>query len=433
MPDDARVLLLLCAHLPGRDPGAPTSLSLAEWRQVATALRGAGLARPGELLHVPEAFWPRTGLSRDEVERLRALLGRQAAWDGEVERLEDRGIRPVTRPDADYPRRLRSRLRGLAPPVLFGAGAWELLERDGLAIVGSRGVDEEGASFTAAVADRCAAEGLVVVTGGAKGVDQIATRAALEGGGAVISVMAGDLERAAAGTDAHRAMAEGRLLVCSPYHPRTGFSVAHAMARNKMVYALAEWGLVVASAFGQGGTWAGAREVLRHDWVPLFVRNGASVPDGNRELLRPAARPFPPVESLREGELGAWLARQVVSSNNLDCSEPVQDQDLFALVWPRLLPFLSCPKTAVEVAVAFHLDPVQAQMWLQRADKEGRARAVNGTPIRYVAKVRLPASLPRVSERRSRYDAARPFSGSDDGLGWPESEDEEQGALSCVC
>jgi predicted Rossmann fold nucleotide-binding protein DprA/Smf involved in DNA uptake len=429
MSDDARVLLLLCAHLPGRDPGAPTSLSLAEWRHVAMALRGAGLARPGELLHVPEEFWVKTGLAGDEVDRLRALLARQAAWDDDLARLAARGIIPVTRFDPTYPRRLSVRLRGLTPPVLFGAGAWDLLDRPGLAIAGSRSVDDEGAAFTAAIAERCAGEGLMVVTGGAKGTDQIAMNAALERDGAVIGVIAGDLERRTADEDAQRAIERGCLLLLSPFHPRTGFNVTHAMERNKLIYALAEWGLVVASTTGRGGTWAGAREVLHHGWVPLFVRDGPTVPDGNRELLRPAARPIPSLAAFEDGTLRAWLARQVSATEESALVDPSGGQDLYFLVWPQIAPYLSVARTPAEVGFTFHLAPEQAQAWLARAEKEGKAQAVNGTLTRYIAQPLVPASLPRVSERRSHYDAALPVSRSDDGLGWPEGEDEEQGAL----
>ena len=44
--------------------------------------------------------------------------------------------------------------------------------------------------------------------------------------------------------------------------------------------------IVVASAAGEGGTWAGATENLSNDWVPLWVRAGDGVPAGNTELLR---------------------------------------------------------------------------------------------------------------------------------------------------
>src|ERR1041385_5635831 len=99
------------------------------------------------------------------------------------------------------------------------------------------------------------------------------------------------------------------LLIC-PYHPQHHFTVASAMNRNKVIYALADYGLVGASAHGQGGTWAGAREAQRHGWVPLFVRDYPAMPDGNRELLRPGALPFPPLDGIGDEPLPAWLARR---------------------------------------------------------------------------------------------------------------------------
>ena len=51
---------------------------------------------------------------------------------------------------------------------------------------------------------------------------------------------------------------DGRLVFISPYDPAAGFSVRHAMQRNKIIYALADAALVVASDFEKGGTWAGA-------------------------------------------------------------------------------------------------------------------------------------------------------------------------------
>ena len=242
--NDARVLLLLCGRLPTREKDATAPLGLPEWPRVATRLRQAGLSSPGDLLRVEPSFWAATGLDENDVMRLRRLLARGDQWDIERNRLSGCGIRVVTTADPCYPARLRSRLRGQSPPVLFAAGAWDLLDLPGLAIVGSRHVDEDGAAFAEAIAARCAREGLAVVTGGAKGVDQSAMRAALEHGGAVIGVLPGDLERVAKEVDASRGMEDGSVLLLSPFHPKTGFSVGNAMARNKLIYALAEWGLV---------------------------------------------------------------------------------------------------------------------------------------------------------------------------------------------
>jgi DNA processing protein len=392
---DRRALLLLCfpARSGGRESAAP--LSMAEWRQIGSRLRAAGLSSPGELLEVRPQFWAATGLADAEIARVRALLERGAALDEELQRLAERELRVVTSADLEYPTHLRLRLRGSAPPVLFAAGDWSLLDQPALAIVGSRDVDAEGEAFTRGVAERCVRDGLAVITGGARGVDQLAMRAALEAGGAVVGVAAGDLEKTVRTPDTQNWLAVGQLLLLSPFHPRTSFTVGNAMSRNKVVYALAKYGLVVSSAHGHGGTWAGASEVRRHGWVPLFVRDGAVIPDGNRELLRPAAIAFPSLERIGDEPLPAWLARRSAASASdapvsWPASGPEAGDDLLPVVWPRLAGYLTVPRSLPEITEAFHLTPSQVRAWLQRAEVEGCVSRIAGPPRRYQAVLQPP-------------------------------------------
>ncbi|HRR34848.1 MAG TPA: hypothetical protein P5026_12155, partial [Kiritimatiellia bacterium] len=63
-----------------------------------------------------------------------------------------------------------------------------------------------------------------------------------------------------------------------PYYPEAGFSVGTTMGRNKLIYALADYGLVVSADFKKGGTWEGAQEELRRKpGRPVFVRMTGSV------------------------------------------------------------------------------------------------------------------------------------------------------------
>ena|ERR1051326_40021 len=65
-----------------------------------------------------------------------------------------------------------------------------------------------------------------------------------------------------------------------------------SMGRNKMIYGLSEFAIVVSSDHQTGGTWAGAVEALRAGWCPVFVRSGAEVPKGNEELIKRGALPL---------------------------------------------------------------------------------------------------------------------------------------------
>ena len=68
------------------------------------------------------------------------------------------------------------------------------------------------------------------------------------------------------------------------------------MQRNKVIYALAQAGLVVNADFNRGGTWAGAVEQLRKYSVPLFVRSTGDPSAGLTALQQRGATPWPEPE-----------------------------------------------------------------------------------------------------------------------------------------
>ena len=64
-----------------------------------------------------------------------------------------------------------------------------------------------------------------------------------------------------------------------------------------MIYALADYGLVVSADHRKGGTWGGAEEELnRRPHRPVFVRVTGAVPPGNRALVKLGAIAFPGIE-----------------------------------------------------------------------------------------------------------------------------------------
>ena len=115
-------------------------------------------------------------------------------------------------------------------------------------------------------------------------------QAALEAGGRAFGALADSLERTARQPDVREFVSDGKLVLLTPYAPDAGFSVGAAMGRNKLIYGLAEFAVVVSSDHQTGGTWAGAVEALKGDWCPVLVRDGHGVPRGNKELLKFGAR-----------------------------------------------------------------------------------------------------------------------------------------------
>jgi predicted Rossmann fold nucleotide-binding protein DprA/Smf involved in DNA uptake len=168
-------------------------------------------------------------------------------------------------------------------------GDLSLLTRSLLGIVGSRDVSEAAAAIAQDAARAATSAGWGVVSGGAKGVDSLALHAALDSGGVVVSVLADSLTRAVRDPQVRHAVTDGRLCLCTPYRPSAGFSVASAMGRNKIIYALSKATLVVTSDEGKGGTWAGAEEALKRSLSPVMVWSGTGAGPGNQPLIAKGA------------------------------------------------------------------------------------------------------------------------------------------------
>ena len=104
------------------------------------------------------------------------------------------GARMVVPGDAYWPAGMSA--LGDSPPVMLWArGDLELLRRPAVAIVGARAATGYGEHVAMEFAAGLCARDVVVVSGGAYGIDGMAHRAALASGGATIAVLAGGIDR----------------------------------------------------------------------------------------------------------------------------------------------------------------------------------------------------------------------------------------------
>ena len=331
LSDDAHALVLACSYV-GLDPKSElTPLSLKEWNTLAPRLAQSTLKTPGGILGLPaQTLQTELGLSNEETQRLAALLDRGGAVGFELENLSNAGIQIVTRADSHYPKRAREKLKAQAPVVMFFAGDLALADQESVAIVGSRAVDEAGADFTARLAALCGRNRLNVVSGGAKGVDIISMQTVFENAGKCIGVMSDGLAKKIREREARQYIFEERLLLLSPFHPSAPFQVGNAMARNKMIYGLADYAVVVASDLEKGGTWAGATENLRQGYAPLFVRSAPELPPGNSALLKKGAVPLTSAEiEEADSNLRQMFADKISSFKREDKIPTSQQATLF--------------------------------------------------------------------------------------------------------
>ena len=215
-----------------------------------------------------------------------------------MDRYAEAGIETVTAHDDGYPPRLRERLGKKAPALLHVAGDVNLLSLPGVGVVGSRRVDEDGAQVATAVAERATSLGYPLVSGGARGVDQLAMNAAHQVGGRVVGILADSLTRQIAKAETRKALLDGETVLATPYGPEAPFSVGTAMGRNKVIYALSTLTVVVASDHETGGTWAGAVEALRGGFGRVAVWCGPGEGPGNAHLVRRGGIAFDTIDQL---------------------------------------------------------------------------------------------------------------------------------------
>ena len=190
---------------------------------------------------------------------------------------------------------------------VFYAGEKALLGQPGIAIVGSRNLDKVGEDCACFIGSACGFSGLVLYSGGAKGVDSISMQAALDTRGSAVGVLAHSLAREIRKPANRQALERGDLCLVSPYSPAAGFSVGNAMGRNRLIYTLADYAVIVASDFKKGGTWARATEALRTGWVPVFVLKHETMPEGNKQLLKKGGVEFPYPFPGSPSDLTTWL------------------------------------------------------------------------------------------------------------------------------
>jgi DNA processing protein len=178
------------------------------------------------------------------------------------------------------------------PPLLFFLG--DNVRRDDrmIAIVGTRHATERGKRLAGRLARDMVAEGLVVVSGMAEGIDSAAHRGALEGKGRTVAVWGTSLDIVYPGSN--RDLAENikrHGAVYSEYLPGTEPAAAFFPERNRIISGLSD-GTVVVEAGEKSGALITARFCLEHG-RELFAVPGS--PDARRSaganrLIKDGAR-----------------------------------------------------------------------------------------------------------------------------------------------
>lgn len=375
---NTKATLLLCGRFETRFlPFKP--LTPSEFHKFDSLLETAKQT-PGDLLGLkPAALLSLCNGSVEMSTRIASLLERTIELDKEFAAWGEAGIWVIGERDKGYPSRLRQRLVSARPPLLFGAGPAEYLDQGGICIVGSRNSSKAALHFSAMLACRCAQEGLTVISSDMRGVDREAVSSALDRSGRVVIVLSDRLEKTVLAKRYRDALSEGLLAMVTPFSPNVGFSVANAIRVNRYQYALSDVAVVVETR-RKGGIWSGADENRNEGWVPAFVRSEQTMSPGNLALLHLGLAPLTQQDIESVESLSDFFISHAVSHNEMKASGAAIDGkkraplSLYALFLAEFRTItVSKNQSEAEIMRHFGIEQVQAQIWLERAEREGQA------------------------------------------------------------
>lgn len=199
-------------------------------------------------------------------------------------------IIPITSPE--YSKTLKTNLKAAhSPAVLYVKGNKKILDEKSIAIVGSRAASEVALQFTDNIAKNASKEYKVVVSGFAKGVDKQALDSAINYKGQSIIVLPQGIMTFASGfKNYYKQIIDGDVLVLSTFFPKAPWRAELAMARNPIIYGLADE-IYVAESSEKGGTWSGVVDGLRKGRKIYVRKPEPTEKNANNILIQKGAVP----------------------------------------------------------------------------------------------------------------------------------------------
>ena len=231
---------------------------------------------------------------------------------GECDRL---GLRVLTLQDGDYPERLREIPD--PPAVLYIRGTLFHFDQEAaIGIVGAREPSPYGEKVAAQLGLELARNGVLLVSGIAQGIDSIALKGALQGGGRVVSVLAGgvDVPYPWQNRYLYEDVAAAGVLI-SEYPPGTRHNGEHFPVRNRIISGLA-LGVVAVECARHSGTMLTVNHAMEQNRDVFAIPGNIDAPmsEGPNWLLRQGARPVTCAQDILEEYVDRFPERQEPSA-----------------------------------------------------------------------------------------------------------------------
>ena len=277
------------------------------WLTTRKGLGSRGVMQVLEFFGTPERAFYADPEQYDQIPGLSALA-RSSLRDkgqegtdrilGDCDRL---GVRIMTLNDGNYPERLREIAD--PPAVLYIRGGLFRFDQEAvIGIVGAREPSPYGEKVAAQLGLDLARNGVLLVSGIAQGIDSIALKGALQGGGRVVSVLGGGVDVPYPWQNRYLyedVAAAGALI--SDYPPGTPPIGEHFPVRNRIISGLA-LGVVAVECARRSGTMKTVEHAMEQDRDVFAIPGNIDAPmsEGPNWLLRQGARPVTCAQDILE-------------------------------------------------------------------------------------------------------------------------------------
>ncbi len=209
-----------------------------------------------------------------------------------AESLYNQGYELIPIISSEYPKTLKNNLKTAhSPALIYIKGNKQILNEKSIAIVGSRDASDTALKFADNIAKLASKEYKVIVSGFAKGVDKQALESAISySGQSIIVLPQGILTFSGGFKNYYKHIVNGDILVLSSFFPKAPWQAEFAMARNPIIYGLANE-IYVAESFDKGGTWAGVIDGIRKGRIIYIRKPESTEKNANNLLIQKGAMP----------------------------------------------------------------------------------------------------------------------------------------------
>jgi len=224
----------------------------------------------------------------------------------ELSLLEEVGGKIVTLKDDDYPKRLKDIYD--PPALLYLRGELRREDELAIAIVGSRKTSPYGRWITEKIGEDLARHGITVVSGMARGIDSVAHKGALQGGGRTVAVLGCGVDVIYPSENRnlfYQIIEQGAILSEFPMaSPPEG---GHFPRRNRIISGLS-FGVVIVQASAKSGSLITAGYALEQGREVFAVPGnvGAEGSRGTNQLIKEGAKLVESSEDILEEILPQW-------------------------------------------------------------------------------------------------------------------------------